>query len=234
MRRSILFVGLSLVLLPACALKNQRVRYDLKDVAESSALTLKDRTLLVREFEDGRKEFSDNNLLFEKDHDARIEGNLTCINSDRQYAKPVPVQLQQTVADHLAKRSAFKTVTTDSNQPADFVLVGKLDRLYGLQGYSMKSAIGSQFGLIGALLTMGAKTDGTIKIQLSNLKLLDSKGNLVKDLGTVEHSYEGSLPADGYCWNIYLNVNQQLKTTVDKLANAVEEASAQYASIPQE
>jgi hypothetical protein len=90
-------------------------------------------------------------------------------------------------------------------------LTGKINSLYGEQGFSTAAAVGAQFGLLGALATAGAKTKGKILIDISDIKLFKKDGTLVKDLGSFYKEYNEDFSADAYCWCMYANINEKLK-----------------------
>lgn len=218
-----------IAVLSSCAIKNQRVQYDVKDIEPSTYTSLQDKVLLVQEFRDDRRNITGNEPLFIQDHSGSLNDRGACLNAERQYKTPVPGQVRDAIAAHIRQRGAFKAVIVDPAAAHDFVLTGTLQRFYGAQGTSARAAVGAQLGLLGALISMGARTDGDVHVWMSDLKLLDREGNLVKDLGAVTHDMEASFLADAYCWQIYHNVNDQLKVAVDTLADKVEDAGVQYA-----
>jgi hypothetical protein len=79
-------------------------------------------------------------------------------------------------------------------------------------------------GLIGALATSGETTNGSIDVVFTDLVLRNTRDGTTKQLQDVRIHYEGDLPEHGYCWDIYANVNEQLKRSVDALSVAVEAA----------
>ena len=90
-------------------------------------------------------------------------------------------------------------------------------RFYGIQKFSTSAAVGVHFGLIGALATAGAKTPGTIIIELSDIKVFDKQNNLIASVGDFRKEYEGEFPADANCLCIYQNMNRKLSEFNDEL-----------------
>jgi len=122
------------------------------------------------------------------------------------------------------KRGTFKYVSSDSNRSSDYYLTGKLRRLYGEQELSSSARAGSYFGLIGALATSGATTNGTIAIEFTDLVVHRKSDGAKIKLEDVQDRFAGELHADAYCWCIYDNVNDQLKLSVDKMAAKIEKS----------
>jgi len=133
-------------------------------------------------------------------------------------------------AAHFEKRKSFKNVLAKNNGAADYYLTGKLKRLYGQQEFSTSAQIGSFFGLIGAIATSGAKTNGSIAVEFSELVLHHKSDAKEKPLENFSDTFSGDLHADANCWAIYENVNSQLKTAVGKLAPKIEQAIAELES----
>ena len=60
---------------------------------------------------------------------------------------------------------------------------GTINCFYGQEGFSTAAMVGAQFGLLGALVTAGAKSPGKIIIEIADMKLFKNDGTLVKDFG---------------------------------------------------
>lgn len=218
----LILVSLLLGVLFGCAI-NQPIRYKTLDIPPSNSTQLKGITLSVELFADNRSSVSENRIVFIDGRETKIGEKRVCINSEEHYNKePVAKQITMAVSEHLKQRGAFKDVLVDSKASADFQIQGAIRQFYGQQDFSYSAAIGSGFGLIGALVTMGATTPGVIKIELTDLKLVDKSGVQVKELKDINKSFEGELPADAYCWQIFWNANLKLKEAVDVLSEDVE------------
>lgn len=220
---SLLFIG--------CAL-NQKIKYSLKDIDPSPNKSLQETSLSIEYLEDARKSVTDNEILFKNGRMTGFQGRKVYVNSEEHYKNPsVTNQVSTVIAEHINKRASFKTVMVSSKTITDFYLSGKLNTLYGCQDYSTGAAVGAQFGLIGALATSGIKTDGTIIIWFSDLKIFTKDDKLVKDIGEINETYSEQFPVDAYGWCIYTNVNTKLKEVVSKLSKKIEETIAEYVSI---
>ncbi|HYQ86562.1 MAG TPA: hypothetical protein VES59_04905 [Bacteroidota bacterium] len=214
----------------------REITYDLKDVAlrdsTSAVLEITRRIVLdIEPFEDIRQSVPGNDLLFVRERETNIDEKHSCINSEQHYKKgTVADQVAAIIAAHFEKRKSFKNVLAKNNGAADYYLTGKLKRLYGQQEFSTSAQIGSFFGLIGAIATSGAKTNGSIAIEFSELVLHHKSDAKEKPLENFSDTFSGDLHADANCWAIYENVNSQLKTAVGKLAPKIEQAIAELES----
>jgi hypothetical protein len=203
---------------------NQPIRYKTTDIQPSRVTQIKDVTLSVESFADKRREVSENGIVFVEGRGTHINGKRVCINSEEHYKKePAAKQITVVVSEHLKQRGAFKDVLIDSKISADFQLQGAIRQFYGQQEFSyVVAAAGHQFGPIGVLATMNITTPGIIKIEFTDLKLVDKNGTLVKTLQDVSKSFEGEFSVDAHCWEIFSNTNLKLKEVVDILADEVE------------
>ena len=120
-------------------------------------------------------------------------------------------------SQHLMKKLPQTVVYTNYKENTDYYLEAKIKYLYGIQKFSTAAMVGAQFGLIGALATASAKTNGTIIIELTDIKLFDKQNNLIASIDAFRKEYEGEFPADANCFCIYQNVNQQLQVFNDEL-----------------
>ena len=203
----------------------------MSDITPSSTTQLKDITLSVEPFTDSRTSVSENRIVFTAGRETKINGKRVCINSEEHYNKePVASQITTAVSNHLKQRAAFKDVLVNSKSSADFQLQGSIRQFYSQQNFSYAAAVGSQFGLIGALVTMNSKTLGTIRIEFTDLKILGKDGNQVKALENVIKTFENELPADAYCWQAFWNANSRLREVVDLLAENVEKGLSEIVS----
>ena len=175
-------------------------------------------SLSVQTFEDIRSQSEINATHFTaKQWQVKINGEKSCINSEVLYKTPVTEQMSAIFAQHLAKKIPQISVFTNQKEYADYYLEAKVKHFYGIQKFSTAAAVGAQFGLIGALATAGAKTMGTIIIELTDIKVFDKQNNLIATVGDLRKEYEGEFSADANCFCIYQNVNQKLSEFNDEL-----------------
>ena len=59
---------------------------------------------------------------------------------------------------HLQKRGALKSVMLNNKSTSDLYLTDKLKKYYGIQAFSGEALAATQFGVIGALATLGLKS----------------------------------------------------------------------------
>ncbi len=191
-------------------------------------------SLRVAILQDMRQSVAENGILFVRGRETSINDTTFCINAEEHYNKNlVPNEVAGIIAEHFKKRAAFKSILAGSKGESDYVLSGKLKRLYGKQEYSSAAFVGSMFGLIGALATAGATTNGEIAIEITELTLRRERDGKEKRLDDLIENHVGELHADANCWCIYDNVNKQLKTAVERLAESVEKGIAEMEAAPQ-
>jgi hypothetical protein len=177
-------------------------------------------SLSVQSFEDIRSQSENNAVHFSaKQWKAKINGEQSCINSEILYKTPVSEQMAAIFAQHLAQKMPQIRVFINQKEHSDYYLEAKVKQFYGIQKFSNAAAVGAQFGLIGALATAGAKTQGTIIIELADIKLFDKQNNLIALVGDFRKEYEGEFPADANCFCIYQNINQKLSEFNEDLIN---------------
>jgi len=179
-------------------------------------------TVEIKELVDLRKDNVIGRYQYSMDKKEKLEGKNICINSEKHYKKEtVGAQISQQIAEHFESVRLFKETTFGNINNADYYITGNIMYFYGEQNFSQKAQVGSQFGLIGALATSGTKTPGKVIIELSDLNLYKKNGTLVKNIGDFRQEYQEDMPADGYCWCIYDNVNQKLKDFNDELSEKI-------------
>ncbi len=206
-----------------CAL-NQDIKYNINDIQESNNSRLRSYTLSIMEFSDSRRADLENNILFSHGKEAWLEDGTYCINSEKHYKKEnVAKQIASKFVDHLNKKNIFKSVTLNNREQSDFYLTGNVYKFYGKQEFSHKSAIGSQFGLLGALATIGTKTKGSTEIIIKDLSIYDKNNNIIAMLDDINEVFNGDFRADAYCWHIYGTVNEKLKEAIEKEISHMEE-----------
>jgi hypothetical protein len=172
----------------------------------------------VQTFEDIRSQSEINTTHFAtKQWQAKINGQQSCINSEVLYKTSVTEQMTAIFAQHLTRKMPQMKVFTNRKEDADYYLEARVKHFYGIQKFSKSAAIGASFGLIGALASAGAKTQGVIIIELSDIKVFDRQNNLIAMVGDFSKEYEGEFPADANCICIYQNINQKLLEFNDEL-----------------
>ena len=198
----------------------QKITYKTEKIQQLEVGRNVNVSLSIQSFEDIRSQSENNAVhLVARIWKVNHTGEQSCINSDVLYKTPVSEQMAVIFAQHLAKKMPQIRVLTNQKENADYYLEAKLKQFYGIQKFSNAAAVGAQFGLIGALATAGAKTHGTIIIELSEIKLFDKQNNLIASVGDFRKEYEGDFPADANCFCIYQNVNQKLSEFNDDLIN---------------
>ena len=202
---------LSPIFLISCTV-SQKITYRMDDLAADQTINTIPAMVEIRIFEDNRPNIEENLVLFNNPRQIRLNGKQTCINSEKHYHKDTVVnEVTKIMVDHFNKARLFKMSLYDRSQHSNYYLTGVLNSFYGEQEYSTAAAVGSSFGLIGALATAGVKTPGKIIIDISDLKLYKKDGTLVKDFGSFYKEYTDRFHADSSCWCIYSNVNEMLK-----------------------
>jgi hypothetical protein len=201
-----------------------KVTYKVNDVKPVSDEKLSTLVLDIEEFSDKRKENPANLILFSNSHINKIAGEQVCINAEKNYDKKETIssQLTQSLVDHINKKNVFRKVIKNKKDSSDYYITGNLTRFFGQQEFSNAALAGSQFGLIGAAATAGAKTSGKIILEISDLKIYQKNGQLVKNVGNFKKEFEDKFPADAYCWCIYHNVNNKLKEYASALIVLIE------------
>jgi len=190
----------------------QKITYPTKDISVTSPEKTLPIMVEVRMFNDNRAQIAENKVLFSSPQKTKIEGKSVCINSEKFYKKDsVASQITRILVEHFNKAGLFKQTFYKENSLSGYYMTGTLNSFLGEQQFSTGAAVGSQFGLIGALATAGIKTPGKVVIEIADLKLYKKDGTLVKDFGSFYKEYKDDYKADGYCWCMYTNINDKLK-----------------------
>jgi hypothetical protein len=195
----------------------QRIAYNVNipEIIEIEDINL---SISIQTFEDIRYQSEINYIhLNSRAWEVRINGERSCINSEVLYRTPVAEQMTAVFAHHLARRVPQLTVFINERENADYRLEARVRYFHGIQRFSVGAAVGAQFGLIGALATANATSEGTIIIELTDIKVFDSQNNLVVEIGDFRKKYEGEFPVSANCLCIYQNVNQKLMNFNDEL-----------------
>ena len=199
------------LLLISCTV-SQKVIYKTDDISASQISKTIPIKVEIWVLNDNRANIKENGILFSNSRQTKLEGKLYFINSEKNYLKDsVASQITRIMVEHFNKAKLFEITSFGSSNYYDYYITGTLNSLYGEQQYSSAAAVGSQFGLIGALATVNAKSPGKILIDLSDLKLFKKDGTLVKDFGSFYKEYKDDFYVDAYGWCIFGNVNAKLK-----------------------
>ena len=200
----------------------QKVSYPMNDLSADQSVKPIPIMVEVRILTDHRSQISDNNILFSAPQKTVLGGKTVCINSEMHYKKDSVVsQITRMMADHFNKARLFNFAFYNQSNYSEYYLTGTLNSFYGEQNFSSGALVGAQFGLIGALATAGIKTPGKVTIEVADLKLYKKDGILIKDLGNFYKEYKDDYKADGYCWCMYLNINEKLKDFNSHLAEKI-------------
>lgn len=191
---------------------SQKITYNTEELSAPRSVELIPAMVNVKILKDNRTNIESNSLLFNNPRQIKLDGEMTCINSEKHYKKDtVANMITKMMVKHFNHARLFKMSYYNDNRYNDYYLTGKLNQFYGQQKFSTAAAVGAQFGLMGALATAGVKTPGKMVIEISDLKLYKKDGTLVKDFGSFYKEYEGEYKADAACWCIYWNMNEKLK-----------------------
>jgi len=186
-----------------------------------------DATLKVALFDDARRSQPRAAILFEKPTETEHDGAKRCINSEEGYEPgTVAPQVSEMIGQTLARRGSFARVIWKTPEPADYQLTGSIKALYGMQKYPWGAAVAAGFGVAGAGLSSRAKSEGEVYVLLKDLAITNRSGQTIARLPDAETWFEGEMPADPECDQIYTNVNFKLKEAVDKLAASIDAALA--------
>ncbi len=215
--RNLLFCFCIVTLMTSCK-PTQTIVYNIDRLKTLEVGNNVNLSFSVQTFEDIRSESELNETHFASNQwNTEINGQQSCINSEVLYKKPVAEQMTAIFAQHLNKKMPQISVFVNQKENADYYLEAKVKHFYGIQKFSTAAAVGAQFGLIGALATASAKTQGTIIIELTDIKVFDKQNNLIASVGDFRKEYEGEFPADANCLCIYRNINQKLSEFNDEL-----------------
>lgn len=205
----------ALLLLPFLLLGctvSQKITYPTNNLTTSPTIQTIPAMVEVRIFKDNRTNVVENDILFNNSRQVKLNGTQTCINSEKHYKKDTVVtQITKVLVEHFNKVRLFDMAFYNHSEHSNYYLTGKLNSFYSEQKFSMGAAMGAQFGLIGAIATAGIKTPGTIIIDISDLKLYEMNGTLIKDFGSFYKEYNDDFKADANCWCAYWNANLMLR-----------------------
>ncbi len=203
---------------------NQKIAYNLNDVTLPQETKPIAATVEVRILKDNRMNWEENSVLFNQGPQTKINGKQLCINAEKHYKKDSVVnQITKLIVEHFNKSQLFQQTYYNQNSNAKYYLTGTLNSFYSEEEFSSGVAIGSSFGLLGALATSGIKTPGRVVIEISDLKLFSKDGTLIKDFGNFYKEYKENFRPDASCWCAYWNANEMLKDfnthLVEKIRN---------------
>jgi hypothetical protein len=209
--KHILLITLNFLLI-SCII-NKPINYQTNDIEPAQESNTFPINVEIWAFDDNRRNFDDNQVLFNNNKQTRLEKDSYCINSERHYKHDlVNNQITKMLVHHLIQEKVFKLSVFGHCTECDYYLTGKINNFYGHQLYSTAAAVGAQFGLIGSMATSTLTSQGLLIIEFSDIKLHSKKDNrIIKDFGNFYKAYEKHLPVDASCWCIYDNMNLMLK-----------------------
>lgn len=219
--KKLIIGAIMIALLSGCA-TSQKVKYSLNDISPATSEHFKSSTLLVKEFLNNRP--IPEGLNTDKLGPGFIEknGSKMFFNSDDNYKVGISKQIPKMMAEHIHKSGLFKTVTFgESNPNSDYVLEGTIKNFDSYKEYDVKTMVGQQFGLLGALATMGVESAYSVHVCLIDMKLRNSSGRVVWT-DNIEVKLEGNDYADAYGWSVYIKASLALKKATEKLITEIE------------
>lgn len=221
MKNIILFLALILIF-SSCAI-NKKISYDYQNIEATSNIKFSELILDIEILNDKRKELSENQSHFENGKHCKLKNQDVCINSEKHYIKsPVNEQFTQLLANHLNAKKSFKKILVNNKDSADYYIIADLTRFLGKQLFSKSVAASAQMGIVGALATIGSKTNGKIIIEVRDIKIYNKNHQLVGKIDDFKKTYDGDIFVDAYCWCIYDNVNATLQLYNSELISLIE------------
>lgn len=224
--------ALALVILSSGCATHMPITYNMDDIAAQEKSQLANATLDVEVFDDARDASASGGVWFSGDKNVTLDGKSYCINAEKNYEKgTVNIQISQLIAEHLKKRGAFKSVSYNQRDSADYYVVGKIKQFSGKREFSSEVAatktVSAGFGLLGAIVgsmvTAAVTMPGVTEIEFSEISIYKKDGSLLAKLQDVNEKKDQKIHADGRCWSIYATINQDLKVAVAKLSGEIEE-----------
>jgi hypothetical protein len=199
--------------------------------------------------QDNRANIESNKILFTRRRVVEIDGKRFCINLEKHYHKDsVVTQISRLFVKHANKVKLFTQTSLNENIGNGYYLTGTLNSFYGEQepatttntittadnsannnavvaGVIAGGIVGGVVGglIVGVLATSKTCTPGRIVIEMSDLKLFENNGTLVKDFGSFFQEYKGYFRVKGNYSCIYENVNVMLKDFHAKLIEKIRE-----------
>ncbi len=171
--------------------------------------------LSIQTFNDIRAEYEDNAKVLNTKNNS--SGMAMYINADLQYKETPGKQMAEIFVWHLLKKGYFQTVGLDIKEASDYYVTANLAHFYAEQKQHVGAVIGSQFGLIGAIASSGAKSEGRIIIELTDITVRDKNDRQIAHIGNFKKEYEGKFAADAYGHCVYGNINEKLREFNEEL-----------------
>lgn len=203
---------------------SHKIFYFTKDINVSSTTKPIPISVNMLILNDKRSENEENFLQLEsKSNEISKNDKNMCINAEKYYSKgKVALQITGMMVEHFNKIRLFDRTSFNNQNNCDYYLSGNLWSFFGEQEQSLTGAISTAlFGAIGGAVTAGIKTPTYIKIEITELKLFKSNGELVKDFGNFSKEYKEEFPENGSCERIFDNMNARLKKFNAQLAQKI-------------
>ncbi|MBI5098595.1 MAG: hypothetical protein HZB30_05090 [Nitrospirae bacterium] len=197
----------------------QQIAYRLDDVARIQSSSFAPFTLAVAEFKDIRQGPIKENKWYKDDRTTLKDGRDYFFNDPDYYKdKVISPWITEMIVKHIDQAGLFKSTKLLSDNPnTDFILEGNIQRFEGFKEPSIGAQIGQQFGLIGALMTLGLKSTYEGTTILIDVQLKKRSTDEILWTGTAEGRVEGEDFADAYGWSAYQKANESLKVAVNEL-----------------
>lgn len=216
--RAIVILSFPFIFLLGCAAP-MKVTYPLKDIRIISESPYSNSSLCIKEFVDQREPLNSKKPFLR--HVATVQrGEAEWFhNNDSGYKdKKVAPLITQIVQEHLRATRLFKEVVVCEDGPpqTDFLLEGRIKKFEALKKTSKEAEAGMAFGLLGALATLGLKTEYEA-VTIFQARFTDTSTSKILWENEVEGKTEGNDAADPYGWSVYFHANQSLKKAVDEL-----------------
>jgi hypothetical protein len=217
------------------------IRYDLDRVSAYEESPARGSTLLVASLEDHRREQKGVDDHFTHGREIDRESYHVCINAERGYKhKPVVRAVKKQIARHLDRKKVFERVVTGGVASADYYLSAELTYFYGMQQYSMGSAVlmGVGAGLGGAVggamvgAAMTKESFAEVIVELRNVGVWDAGGRKLVQVPVIAERTTSMLRTDPDCRRIYDHVNARLNGVTEKLADALYNAMLNPLELP--
>jgi hypothetical protein len=184
-------------------------------------------TLSIQPLVDKRKALS---YFKEELFDRRGGTDEECYNFEFRYKKIIPAEkMSLMLAKHLDSSRLFKKVTYNNKESADLFLAGDIISFAGRTNVNETArttkAVGSQFGLIGAVVSTGAvatmKSFFDLEIKYSNIVVSDKKGNILYNIPEFTTNEQKEIGAVTNCAQVYGLLNAELKKHNQKLIDKI-------------
>lgn len=221
--------GTFLVILVFCLFINgcatQKIIYRIDNIPKVTNSIFKNNTLAVKEFKDETEKKSIKTAWYKEKRIIVKDKKKWYFNHNDCYKnKEISCGITKMTVKHLAASGLFQSVTLSDtkNLQTDYILEGIIHKFEGFKRQNDVALIGSQCGLLGALMTAGVKSEYTATTMLIGVKLIETTENKTVWEGDVKATIEGEDYADAYGWSAYIKANLALKEAVNELIRKIQ------------